>query len=105
MDPTIRLAGALASAGYASTVLLLLPTVMLLSQLVGRWAEQTAPALGDAARARGIGRALPIALGGATTVGLWRFATRFENGGRAGAFSQHPVFRDHFSSQIELRPW
>jgi len=57
----------LASAGYAGTVLLLLPAVMLLSRLVGRWAEQTAPALGDAARARGIGLALLVALGGVTT--------------------------------------
>ena len=57
----------LASAGYASAVLLLLPAVMLLSRLVGRWAEQTAPALGDAAHARGIGLALLVALGGVTT--------------------------------------
>jgi uncharacterized membrane protein len=61
------LAGALASAGYAGAVLFLLPVVMFISRLVGRWAEQTAPSLGRVGGARGIGLASLAALGGVTT--------------------------------------
>lgn len=64
---TPRLAGTLASAGYVAAALVLLPLVMLLSRLVGRWAEQTAPALATIAGARGIGVALLVALGCVTT--------------------------------------
>ncbi len=62
-----RIGGELTSAGYVGTVLMMLPAVLLLSQMVGRWAEKSAPALSGVPHVRGFGLALLVAIGAATT--------------------------------------
>jgi len=60
-------AGTLGGSGYLVAVALLLPVILLLSALVGRWAGRTAPALSRVPRARAIGLALLVATGVWTT--------------------------------------